>query len=196
MTRASRPTSGYDVHPAVAHEAAILENLPAKTGRSLAEWIQVIRAEGPATEPELREWLKTEKGVGTVTAWVIAQHACGSAEPYDPEALVEAVRAKLTCLGELARLEARRDAAVAAWARQSGLPDDTSFDQVLRRLDPATGQRLGLYQLGVEAHLDHCRALRPANRALAQAAVARHADWRHFLLRQAAGGGSWPAEPA
>jgi hypothetical protein len=101
----------------------------------------------------------------------------------------------LTCLGELSRLETKRDAAIARCARQAGLPADATFEQLLPHLEPGAAQRLSLYRLGIEAHLEHCRALRPANRALAHAAVERHQTWQQFLLRQAAGSSLWPADP-
>jgi hypothetical protein len=113
-----------------------------------------------------------------------------------PATLAEVVRAKLTCTGELARLEIERDRALAAWAEAAGLRPDTTFEELLPRVETAVAERLSLYRLGIEAHLEHCRALRPANRALARAAVARPHVWRRFLLRQAAGGGAWPAEAA
>jgi len=113
-----------------------------------------------------------------------------------PASLAEVVRAKLTCLGELARLETEGDAALAAWAGAVGRAGDVNFDEMLPHLEPAVAERLSLYRLGIEAHLEHCRALRPVNKALASAAIARHRVWRHFLQRQAAGGAAWPAEGA
>jgi hypothetical protein len=54
-----------------------LKELPAKTGRSIEEWIALVKQEGPPTEKERREWLKKEHRVGSNTAWWIAERAEG-----------------------------------------------------------------------------------------------------------------------
>lgn len=38
--------------------AAIVRNLPAKTGRSLDQWIEIVRREGRATRKERVAWLR------------------------------------------------------------------------------------------------------------------------------------------
>ena len=48
----------YSVHPVVSMVQAIIRNLPKKTGRSLEEWIQLLRESGPSGEKEQRAWLK------------------------------------------------------------------------------------------------------------------------------------------
>jgi hypothetical protein len=66
-------------------------DLPAKTGRSLADWIALVKKSGPATEKERREWLKKEHKLGTNTAWWIAERADGKGTEEDsPEAYLEA----------------------------------------------------------------------------------------------------------
>jgi hypothetical protein len=65
----------YSVHPSVAYARAIIENLPVKTGKSLDEWIKLVKKSGPPTEKEQREWLKREYKVGGTTAWMITEHA-------------------------------------------------------------------------------------------------------------------------
>ena len=45
-------------------EKAIIDNLPEKTGRSLEEWLAVLRASGLSEKRELKEMLKKTHGVG------------------------------------------------------------------------------------------------------------------------------------
>ena len=65
--------------------------LPEKTGRSLEEWLKLVKKSGPPTEKERREWLKQEHGLGTNSAWWIAERAEGKgAETDDPDAYLRA----------------------------------------------------------------------------------------------------------
>jgi hypothetical protein len=65
--------------------------LPAKTGRSLEEWIALVKKEGPPTEKERRDWLKAEHGMGTNSAWWIAERAEGKGTSDDnPELYLQA----------------------------------------------------------------------------------------------------------
>jgi Domain of unknown function (DUF5655)/Domain of unknown function (DUF4287) len=73
----SSKKSIYSVHPAVAMVQKWIVDLPTKTGRSLEQWLAFIKKSGPATEKERREWLKTEHGLGTNTAWWLAERAEG-----------------------------------------------------------------------------------------------------------------------
>jgi hypothetical protein len=67
----------YSVHPAVAYLQAVIENLPKKTGRSLAEWQALVTKHGPAGEKERVAWLKKEHALGSTTAGIIADRAAG-----------------------------------------------------------------------------------------------------------------------
>ncbi len=81
----------YGVHPGVAMVQKAIQDLPAKTGRSLEQWIKFIKKSGPKTEKERREWLKTEHGLGTNYAWWLAERAEGKGgEDGDPEAYLRA----------------------------------------------------------------------------------------------------------
>ena len=119
------------------------------------------------------------------------REAIASRDPSTPAAVA---RALSTCLAEFARLEAEHDAAVGQLAQHSGLAHDLTFEQLLPHLDPAIAQRLGVYRLGILAHLEHTRSLRPANRALARAAAGGPETWRRFLMRLAAGADAAPTE--
>lgn len=75
---AKGPRVVYSVHPAVAHLEAVVENLPKKTGRSLEEWIALVKREGPSGEKEQCAWLKSAHGLGGMSAGLIAQQAQGN----------------------------------------------------------------------------------------------------------------------
>ena len=84
----------YDPHPGLGMEEAWIARMPQTTGKSLEEWVRLLRASGPAGEKERRQWLKTEHGVGTNYAMLIAEHSVGKNRMTDYEnadALVEAM---------------------------------------------------------------------------------------------------------
>jgi hypothetical protein len=83
--------ASYDVHPGIAMIQKWIAELPAKTGRSLEDWIALAKKEGPPTNKERRDWLKKEHGLGTNSAWWIADRAEGKGtEDGDPEAYLKA----------------------------------------------------------------------------------------------------------
>lgn len=87
----ARKKSIYDVHPGVAMVEDWINRLPEKTGKSLDEWIALVKEVGPATEKEQREWLKQKYRLGTNSAWWIAERASGKgSEEGDPDAYLEA----------------------------------------------------------------------------------------------------------
>ena len=67
----------YDIHPSVAYAQAIIDNLPGTTGRSIDQWIRLIKRDGPAGEKERRDLLKKVHGMGGTTAAMVAHHAEG-----------------------------------------------------------------------------------------------------------------------
>ena len=88
--QASQKKSLYDVHQGIAMMQKWLADLPQKTGRSLQEWIVLVNKEGPATEKERREWLKKKYGLGTNSAWCLAERAQGKGYEEDsPEAYLQ-----------------------------------------------------------------------------------------------------------
>jgi Domain of unknown function (DUF5655)/Domain of unknown function (DUF4287) len=92
-TRAGKSESPYDVHPGIAMMQKWVTELIEKTGRSLEEWIELVKKEGPKGEKERREWLKSKYKLGTNSAWWIAECCEGKGEDSDPEAyLAAAVR--------------------------------------------------------------------------------------------------------
>jgi len=81
----------YSVHPGVLMTQKWVAELKEKTGRSLEEWLKLVRKSGPATEKERREWLKQEHGLGTNSAWHLAERAEGKGtETDDPDAYLRA----------------------------------------------------------------------------------------------------------
>jgi Domain of unknown function (DUF4287) len=79
----SRASGKYSVHPGVAMMQKWIRDLPEKTGRSLEEWIALVKKSGPATEKERREWLKKEHKLGTNSAIRIAERAEGKGAEED-----------------------------------------------------------------------------------------------------------------
>lgn len=81
----------YGVHPGVAMIQKWVAELKQKTGRSLDEWLRLIKKSGPKDEKARREWLKTEHGLGTNSASWLAERADGKGtEAGDPDAYLEA----------------------------------------------------------------------------------------------------------
>lgn len=90
MTRKTS-VNRYSVHPSVQMVQSWLATLPAKTGRSLEEWLELIRRKGPESEAERRAWLKADHGLGTNSARWLAERAGGKGGGEDtPEAYLEA----------------------------------------------------------------------------------------------------------
>jgi len=67
-----------------------LAELKEKTGRSMEEWLALVKREGPKEEKSRREWLKTKHKLGTNSAWWIAERAGGKGGEEDsPEAYLK-----------------------------------------------------------------------------------------------------------
>jgi Domain of unknown function (DUF5655)/Domain of unknown function (DUF4287) len=86
---ATRKSSGlYDEHPGVAKIQKWVGELKGKTGRTVEEWIELTKKEGPASGHKARvEWLKKKHKMGNNSAWWIAERAGGKGfEEDSPEA--------------------------------------------------------------------------------------------------------------
>ena len=70
----------YSVHPGVLMTQKWIGELKQKTGRTLEEWLKHIKKDGPADEKERRAWLKEQYGLGTNTAWWLAERSVGKGE--------------------------------------------------------------------------------------------------------------------
>lgn len=81
----------YSVHPGIAMTQKWVAELKEKTGRSLDEWLRFVTKSGPKDEKERRNWLKQEHGLGTNTAWWIAERSVGKGtETADPDEYLKA----------------------------------------------------------------------------------------------------------
>lgn len=70
----------YSVHPGILMMEQWVKTLPEKTGRSLDQWIQLVKREGPPTTSERRAWLKKDHQLGTNIAATIVERAEGRGE--------------------------------------------------------------------------------------------------------------------
>jgi len=89
--KTAKSASIYGVHPGVQMVMDWVAGLKAKTGRSLDEWLVLVKKSGPKTEVERRDWLKSKHGLGTNSAWWLAERAEGKGtEDSDPKSYLKA----------------------------------------------------------------------------------------------------------
>ena len=82
--------SVYSVHPGVAMTQKWIAELKQKSGRSLEEWLKLIKKEGPQDQKERRDWLREKHGQNTMTATWLAERSVGKgAEMEDPDLYLE-----------------------------------------------------------------------------------------------------------
>ncbi len=81
----------YSVHPSLSMVQNIITNMRQKTGRTVDEWLALVKTEGPLDEISRRAWLKERHRLGTNYAWWLAERAEGKgAEDDNPEAYLAA----------------------------------------------------------------------------------------------------------
>lgn len=81
----------YGVHPGVEMVQKWVAGLQETTGRTLEQWIALVKKQGPKGEKERRDWLKSEHKFGTNSAWWIAERAEGKGGNEDtPESYLQA----------------------------------------------------------------------------------------------------------
>lgn len=69
---AERAGGRYSPHPSIQYVRDWIEKLRVTTGRTLPQWLAVIKKDGPTGEAELRAWLTEEFGLGTNSArWLV-----------------------------------------------------------------------------------------------------------------------------
>jgi hypothetical protein len=78
------------VHPGVAMVQNWLAEMKEETGRSMEEWLALVKKEGPKDEKSRREWLKSKHKIGTNKASWIAERAEGKGWEDTPEAYLKA----------------------------------------------------------------------------------------------------------
>lgn len=77
----------FGVHPSVAMQQAMLDNMAAKTGHGLNGWRQIMADLALTSGPDQLEHLKS-LGVGTAFAKLIVDELAGNRTGYHPDALV------------------------------------------------------------------------------------------------------------
>ena len=80
----------YSPHPSLDYARSIVAKLPASTGRSLEEWLGLIKKEGPKDEKERRAWLKEKHGLGSTKASMMAEISVGKTEGINDDAYLAA----------------------------------------------------------------------------------------------------------
>ena len=98
----------YAPHPQLAMVQKWITDLPAKTGRSLDEWIELAQKKGPAAEKDRRAWLKQEHKLGTNSATWIAARADGKGlEEDSPDSYLQAAEQWVEAMFSGAKRELR-----------------------------------------------------------------------------------------
>jgi hypothetical protein len=77
------PKNPYSPHPSLSLVTNWIAALKQKSGYSLEEWLSLCAKNGPKTEKERREWLKSEHGLGINAAWWIAERSFGKGNEED-----------------------------------------------------------------------------------------------------------------
>lgn len=143
----------YSVHPSVAYAQAIINNLPKTTGKSLDEWMALVKKSGPDEEKARREWLKKDYKLGGTTAWMIVDRVEGKgAEDTDGEAYLKAAASYVETMyaGAKAGLRPLHDALIALG---QSIGDDVKIcpcqtivpfyrDHVFAQIKPTTRTRI------------------------------------------------------
>jgi len=94
----------YSVTPALGMVQNSMKKLVERTGLTIDDWVARVKSEGPPTEKERREWLKTEHDMGTNYAKWIAGRAEGHGiEDGDPEAYLKAAEKNVEAMFSGAR---------------------------------------------------------------------------------------------
>ena len=76
----------YSVHPGVLMTQKWLAELKQKSGRTLEEWLKLIKKDGPAEEKARRDWLREKHGLNTMIATYLAERSTGKgAQMEDPD---------------------------------------------------------------------------------------------------------------
>ena len=73
-------TFTYDPHPGIAMVRNWIDSLKEKSGRSLDEWVALVKKKGPKETQARREWLKREHALGTNSAWWIVDVVEGTGD--------------------------------------------------------------------------------------------------------------------
>jgi hypothetical protein len=84
-TKPARP-SLYSVHPTIAMVQASMRDLRDRTGKSVDEWVELVKSQGPKSTEDRATWLEQQHRLGTNFAWWVADRADGKGlEEDNPE---------------------------------------------------------------------------------------------------------------
>lgn len=85
--------SVYSPPPSFKMIESVVANFRSKTGKTLDQWIAIVKKSGPSSDKERRAWLKETHGLTTNYAMFVVEQAAGrgGAENYDPETLVNRI---------------------------------------------------------------------------------------------------------
>ena len=85
------PKQTYDPHPGVMMVRNWIDTLKDKTGRTLDEWVDLVKKKGPKSTADRKAWLKSAHKLGTNSAGWIVDYAEGNPdlEEGDPEVYVK-----------------------------------------------------------------------------------------------------------
>ncbi len=126
---------------------AILRSLPEKTGRTLEEWVTIVRGTGMTGHKQRVDWLRAEYGIGGSTAYLLVTEADKPADYVEPTAdellakqyaglkaallpIYERVAAAARSLGADVRVEARQTYMTFTRGKQFALVQPTTIKRV------------------------------------------------------------------
>ena len=149
----AKTKSIYSVHPGVLMTQKWVASLKEKTGRSLDEWLALVSKKGPKDEAGRRDWLKAEHGLGTNSAWWLAERSLGKGqEADDPDLYLKQAEADVEAMfaGKRAALRPLYDAllklGLAAGNDAKACPGKTIVplyrNHVFAQIKPATNARI------------------------------------------------------
>ncbi len=82
----AKKRSIYSVHPSSKMAMNVIAGMKEKTGRSLDEWVELVKKKGPEDEKGRTAWLKEKHALGTNYAGWITEVSFGRGmEHIDPD---------------------------------------------------------------------------------------------------------------
>ena len=156
----------YSVHPSVAYWRAIIERMPTTTGKSLDQWVALLKKQSLPDAKNQKEWLKTTHKLGGTTVSMIVDAAKGvSPADTEPEAYLAAAAVYVESMysGPKSELRPIHDALIAMAVKLHKdvkvCPCQTIVplyrEHVIAQIKPSTRTRVdfGLALKGVEGKI-------------------------------------------
>jgi hypothetical protein len=145
----------YSVHPSSKMAMNVIANMKDKTGRSLDEWVDLVKKKAPADEKGRAVWLKEKHGLGTNYAGWITEVSFGRGmEHIDPEIYLATAEKYVNEMysGKRAGLRPIYDALLKLGLSVAGdvkaCPCQTMVplyrDHVIAQIKPATNTRIDM----------------------------------------------------